>query len=232
MDTSGNGLANSALYAVMLWSAVLAALRMRSLRPLRAPFPAAALTLWLLVAVPSLLQFAFPSIYRALHRAPDLITQHGQWWRLLTAVLVQDGGVGGTAFNLAALAVVAIVAERLWGPCPAPAIFAACALAMNVLGVWWNAEGGGNSGATFGLAMSMAGLALLRGGGSVRVLALPACGAAIALVAIGDGHGVVALFGAALGVAVGMAVGMAPGTAAGMAEPVAALPAHDDRQQA
>ncbi|MFE2425783.1 rhomboid family intramembrane serine protease [Streptomyces sp. NPDC059373] len=228
MDTSGNGLANSALYAVMLWSAVLAALRMRSLRPRRAPFPVAALTLWLLVAVPSLLQLAFPSIYRALHRAPDLITQHGQWWRLLTAVLVQDGGVGGTAFNLAALAVVAVVAERLWGPRPTPAIFAACALAMNVLGVWWNAEGGGNSGATFGLAMSMAGLALLRGDGRVRVLALPACGAAVVLVAIGDGHGVVALFGAALGVA----VGMAPGTAAGMSAPVTALPAHDDRQQA
>lgn len=212
MDTSGNGLANSLLYAALLWLAVLIGGRMRPHRTFTPGRPYGALALWAVVAVPSLLQLTLvPSLYDTLHRDPGLIVHHGQWWRVITAAVVQDGGLHGTLFNLASLAVVGYVGERVWGARAVWGLFAACALLMNLLGVWWNAEGGGNSGATFGLAMTLAGAALLRGDAgpvlpvlrvsALRVPAVLACGAAVALVALGDGHGVVALFGAACGAA-------------------------------
>ena len=39
----------------------------------------------------------------------------GQLWRLLTALLVQDGGVPGTVFNLLGLVLVGVAAERRLG---------------------------------------------------------------------------------------------------------------------
>ncbi len=51
----------------------------------------------------------------SLRRDPDLIRHHGQVWRVLTSVLVQDGGRGGTTFNLVTLAVVGIFASEVWG---------------------------------------------------------------------------------------------------------------------
>ena len=39
----------------------------------------------------------------------------GQLWRLLTALLVQDGGIPGTVFNLLGLVAVGVAAERRLG---------------------------------------------------------------------------------------------------------------------
>ena len=40
----------------------------------------------------------------------------GQLWRLLTALLVQDGGVPGTVFNLLGLVLVGVAAEHRLAP--------------------------------------------------------------------------------------------------------------------
>lgn len=39
----------------------------------------------------------------------------GEWWRLITPLFVQDGGVTGSLFNLVSLFLVGCVAERHWG---------------------------------------------------------------------------------------------------------------------
>lgn len=197
MDTSGSGTVNAALYAVFLVLSIVIGQRLAG--PVRRPV--ATVTLWLLVAIPSVLGLLVPAVYDALHRDPELIAQHGQWWRLVTAVAVQDGGLYGAVFNLVELAVVAWFAERTWGTARTFAIFAICMVTMNLLGVWWNATGGGNSGATFGLAASLAGYALVRRAATPVLLAAGATlVVAVALVALGDGHGVLMLVGAALAV--------------------------------
>lgn len=118
---------------------------LRGGRAARRPHPVA-VVLWLAVAVPSLLQLVRPQIYAALAR--DLVQiGHGEWWRLLTPVLVQDGGLAGTAYNLVTLALTAPAATALWRPLRAVAVFVAGALVFNLPATYvWHDAGGGNSG--------------------------------------------------------------------------------------
>ncbi|MEV8523869.1 hypothetical protein AB0451_06845 [Streptomyces sp. NPDC052000] len=153
--------------------------------------PRAAIGLWLLVAIPSLLQFAFPQLYDALHRDSDLIIDQHQWWRAFTSFMVQDGGVGGTAFNLFVLAVIAIAAERVWGTRMLLVMVPALLLVFSVdTFLVHGPPGGGNSGLTFRLATSIAGLALLTRPSRRHYLlagAIVVDGAVLLL--LGDGHG-------------------------------------------
>src|SRR4051812_408401 len=115
----------------------------------RARVPLPAVALWLLVAVPSLLQFVIPGIYGLLHRDSGLIMDHGQWWRPYTSFLVQDGGVMGAAFNLVTLAIFGVLAVRLWGSRVAIVIFFGSIVLYSVPVFLRPMEpGGGNSGAT------------------------------------------------------------------------------------
>jgi hypothetical protein len=194
---------SSGLYVVMFVLALKAAGRL----PHRDPglWPAAAL--WGLVAVPSLLQFAFPAVYDVLHRDSALVRDGGQWWRPYTSFLVQDGGVSGTAFNLVTLAVVALVAMRVWGPRFTAGIWAGATVLYSVPVFLTPMEpGGGNSGLTFTLAASFAGLAVVAAPGWPSWLAAAAIAADGALVlALGDLHGVPMICGVAIGVGLGLA---------------------------
>ncbi|MCT9092396.1 hypothetical protein N4G70_26520 [Streptomyces sp. ASQP_92] len=184
-------LLSPALYALMivLVMKVSDALPRRTFSP-RNP-PKVAIGLWLLVAIPSLSQFAFPGIYDALHRDSGLIIDHGQWWRAYTSFMVQDGGVGGTAFNLFVLALIGYVAERVWGSRMLSALVPALLLVFSIdTFLVHGPPGGGNSGLTFRLATSIAGLALLTRPGRRQTLlaaAIVADGAVLLL--LGDGHG-------------------------------------------
>jgi Rhomboid family len=207
--TSGGGAIEAVLYALMLMCAVWAALALALLAAggpahLTRRLPAAALGLWLAVAVPSLLQLAFPELLQWLERQPAMIRQ-GQVWRLVTSAVVQDGGIAGMVFNLAALAVIAVVAVRLWGAGRALAIFVAGLLAFNLLATYVSpSTGAGNSGATFTLATSVTGLAavVLRRPLVAGLAALTAADGAM-LLALRDAHGVVVVGGLLLGALVG-----------------------------
>ncbi|NUT41289.1 MAG: rhomboid family intramembrane serine protease [Thermoactinospora sp.] len=117
-------------------------------------------------AVPSLLQFAVPGLEPALMRDPAAISG-GEWWRLATALVVQDGGVFGTLFNLAFLAVLGYVAERAFGPARWLLLYVSGAVAGEAAGHLLNDPGAGNSIALCGLA---AGLALAAPGTLERSL--------------------------------------------------------------
>ena len=130
-----------------------------------------AVALWAIVAIPSLVQLAYPPLYDALSRQPELI-RDGQWCRIVSSVVVQDGGLPGTLFNLAFLAVIAILAVPLWGPVRTFVLFVAGAVVFNLPVVFLSpSAGGGNSGATFFLATSMVGLLLVRRSSARVVLA-------------------------------------------------------------
>ncbi|MEV4107032.1 rhomboid family intramembrane serine protease [Nonomuraea sp. NPDC049695] len=117
--------------------------------------PYATAATFAITAVPSLLQFVIPGLEPALMRDPAAI-RGGEWWRLVTALVVQDGGLWGTLFNLASLAVLGYCAERSFGPARWLALYAAGALAGEISGYLTNDPGAGNSIAVCGLAAGLA----------------------------------------------------------------------------
>jgi membrane associated rhomboid family serine protease len=204
VSTSGGGTLNAVLYVTMLACAIRAAVVVLGAelgRLVRRP-PAPAVALWLVVAVPSLLQAPFPGVLRSLERDPDLIRGHGQWWRLFTAVLVQDGGAAGTVFNLVVLALIGIVAVRVWGGTRALIIFGVAAVTFNIGATFVSPfAGAGNSASTFALATSVTGVAMVtRPQRVTALLAAITAGCGIALLALLDAHGEAVLGGLVMGV--------------------------------
>jgi len=206
MDTSGRGILNAVLYAVVLSLVLPVALHLPAARRGRvgrpgSAVPLAAVALWAVVAVPSLVQPAVPELYGALYRDPGLVLARHQWWRVVTAIVVQDGGVPGTAWNLAVLAPVAVLGVRARGARQAAGIFWGCGIALNLGALVVSPSGGGNSGATYALALSIAVLAwTTRLGRASELRTAGAVVAAAALVALRDLHGVAMLVGALVGV--------------------------------
>jgi membrane associated rhomboid family serine protease len=157
MDTSGESTLSIVLFLVVLVFGLQVAVRL----PVRnRRFPVVALALTVIIGVPSLLQFIFPAISDVFSRQPSLELQ-GQWWRALTAVLAQDGGLVGAIFNLAVVAVVTVLGERAWGRWRMLLLFLLPSIILNLLAVAWNAPGGGSSFASDGLLLSMCALGVL-----------------------------------------------------------------------
>lgn len=204
MATAGSGV----VFLVSFWVAVGAAVF--SVQPLLAgrhllrTVPRAGWLLWLAVAVPSVLQIPFPGLYDAWHRSASAVLDDHQWWRVLTALVVQDGGVAGTISNLVLLAGALLICLPLWGARASALAFLVSGVALNVAAVLAGAEdGAGNSAATLSLLASLPALAFAvlpehrwrAVAGAVVVSA-----AAIAMIVVNDGHGVAALLGLLLGV--------------------------------
>ncbi|MFI5910652.1 rhomboid family intramembrane serine protease [Dactylosporangium sp. NPDC051541] len=183
------------LYLVLLITAGRAGSGLRG--PRRHP-PIATCALFAAVATFSFLQLlAAPALFTALRRDRAAIAD-GQVWRLLTSTVVQDGGWPGTIFNLIALAVLGILAERLWGT----RHWLALALVVQVLGSLWGLVvqpvGAGTSLVDFGLAGALATTAALA---TRHPLGFVALAAGLALLLLGDIHGGAALSGALFAVA-------------------------------
>lgn len=114
--------------------------------------PVVTLVFLLLTAVPSILQFFLPGLEPTLMRAPG----SGDWWRMFTSLVVQDGGIGGTLFNLVSLAVIGYFAEQAFGPWRWILLYAGGAAAGQVAGYLFADPGAGNSIAVCGLAAGLA----------------------------------------------------------------------------
>lgn len=208
MTASGDGILNAVLYAALLALCLplgLAASRGRD-RP-RTTFltrreAIGALAIWLVVAIPSLAQAMDPALLPALWRDPQRVLGQGEAWRALTSGVVQDGGTAGTLFNLAILAVVAPVGVRAWGIGRAVLILVVAQLVFGVAAtVLVPQPGAGNSAATFALATSLAGRALVAvPDPGVRARAAGVAVISVACLVLGDAHGIAMLTGLALGV--------------------------------
>ena len=197
-------MSTSTLYAVGLYAAYLAGaieLRARPTGGHARRLPRATLALAVLVAVPTTLQFFFPAVVDLFERNPSRIAA-GEWWRLATSLLVQDGGVTGSVFNMIGLLLVGSVAERYWGGRRCVIVFALGGIAANAVALAWQPVGAGNSVANFALAGSVV-VACLRSHRSrlVSLTALLALGAETWLMLLKDIHGAAALVGVATAVA-------------------------------
>lgn len=168
--------------------------------------PFGALAVWLPVAVCSVLQGLVPSLETQLRRDPFLINTGGQWWRIFTSALVQDGGFGGTVFNLVALAMVVLLAARVWG-IPRMLIVLVCSqLIFNLLCTFVFPEvGAGNSGAALALATSIIGVvAVLEPRRRDLFLGAAVLVAGIVMMCLHDAHGEAVLIGLVVGAVAGV----------------------------
>ena len=109
------------------------------------------LTILVLTAIPGLAQLAWPVLLTRFERDPVAIAD-GEWWRLVTTLVFQDGGVVGTAFNLITLAVLGALAEPLLGRPRWLVLYLGGAAVGEAAGILFDSVGAGNSVAVCGLA--------------------------------------------------------------------------------
>lgn len=123
-------------------------------------FPLVTAIVFGVTAAGAIAQALVPGLPAALERAPAGL--HGEWWRLVTALVVQDGGIFGTASNLFFLALVGTAAEQALSRTRWLVQYAGTGLAAELVGYAWQPIGAGNSIAICGLTGGLA-LALWRG---------------------------------------------------------------------
>ncbi|WP_327138771.1 rhomboid family intramembrane serine protease [Nocardia sp. NBC_01327] len=136
------------------------------------------------------------------------------WWRPVTSVFMQNGGVSGTLWNLATLAIMAALAEWIWGAPLMLALFAAGALLPGhvdaLVGITSVSSASrnfaGSSAATYFLGATVAAVLLLRTPAArERLLALAAPTLGLILwFAQDNAHGLVVVYGFVLGLAVAL----------------------------
>lgn len=188
------------VYLVVLCSAS-AAWQFGSARaPLAAVRPWATLVTVVLVGVPSMVQLALaPGLQDAWERDAGA-TGDGEVWRLVTALVVQDGGWVGTIFNLAILLWIGVLAEAAWGRRRWVAIALCSGVGAQVWGWVVQPVGAGNSVLVFGLAASLLVRGLFGSAVASRVAGAVGLAAALVLLVGGDLHGGAAAIGALVAV--------------------------------
>lgn len=143
--------------------------------PRHSALPTAPLTLavFVVTASVSIAGLLDEHLLHTLRRDGDAISS-GQAWRLITSLVVQDGGVPGTLFNLLGLLAVGAFAERALGRPIWSAAYLAGALTGEIVG-WagWQPIGAGNSVGVCGLAGALA--VAIAAGDDADVLAAIVC---------------------------------------------------------
>lgn len=174
----------------------------------RPPVPRATMVLALVTAAVSTAGNLAPGVLAALGRDRDLLMA-GQWWRIITPLLVQDGGWAGMAFNLAVLLIAGTFAETLHGPRTTVTGYLLAGVVSEVAAytVLQHQGFAGNSVANLGLCGMYLVTMARDSHGVTRALSAVGLMAGAGLLATGDLHGV----GFATGVAAGVvAVALRP----------------------
>lgn len=162
---------------------------------------------WLVVAACSGAQLVWPVLGEWGRRDITAIEQ-GQWWRLLTSMVLQDGGVLGTVLNLVTLAISLWLLTPLGRWWQVPVGFLATGVVGNLL-TWWvlGVDGAGSSLATIAVMISGVVLAtrLSRADAPdplvLRLVPLVVIAAAtVTSAALGDNHWLAVLVGTAGGI--------------------------------
>ena len=167
------------------------------------PWVAVALTTLAVAGV--VLQLTWPGAMDALDSDPS----RPGWWRVVTSVFMQNGGFAGAAWNIVTLAVVAALAEWFWGRGLTLVLFLAGILLPEHIDTLLGIAGGpvdprnfaGSSGATYFLAATLVVPLFLRGRElKERLIPAAVVGLGLAMWFVqGNGHGLVAVYGAVIG---------------------------------
>lgn len=129
-------------------------------------FPILTAAVFVLTAAPGLYQLADPTRLARWERDPAQISD-GQWYRLATSLVTQDGGPLGLVSNLTFLAVLGVAAERRLGRWRWLLLYLGGAAVGQSAGLLFHTVGAGNSIAICGLAGGL--LAAFSRGGAERL---------------------------------------------------------------
>lgn len=113
--------------------------------------PVATIAALFVITVFMILQGLEPAVLAALRRNLPALGA-GEWWRVLSPLLVQADGLGQFAANFAGLAIVGAAVERQMGGWWWTALVLAGAVAGEAAGYAWDPTGAGSSLAVCGLA--------------------------------------------------------------------------------
>ena len=220
MDTTGSSIASIVVALLVLAVFLRSALGMVRQNARPRGFPWLTLVLVVVIGVPSIGQYlGWTAVGDALRREPQLTLHHGEWWRVLTSLLAQDGGIWAAVYSLAVVAVVITLSSWIQGPWLTLAIFVFCSIVLNLLALGWNAVGGGTSFASDGTMLSVLVMGLvLAKDRVVMISAIIAIAGGILLVVLWDAHGVAILLGAAIGAVHGLSARAARPAVTGSAD--------------
>jgi membrane associated rhomboid family serine protease len=132
-------------------------------------FPVLTTAAVIVATVAAIVQYAVPAVVPALQRDIDGLAE-GEWWRLVTPLLVQTLGWHQVLANLMTLALIGFFAEQLMSRWRWLLLFVAGTAGGQIAAYAWGEPGGGASIAICGLAGGTA-VALLVGRGPVPWLA-------------------------------------------------------------
>jgi membrane associated rhomboid family serine protease len=113
-------------------------------------FPGLTLVVAVVTTAGLVVQELVPGTLGNLERSPA--AWHGDWWRWVTSLLVQDGHLGGGVFNIAGLLLCGVAAEQVVRRAVWLFAYLGAGLTGQLFGHWWQPVGGGNSVAVCGLA--------------------------------------------------------------------------------
>lgn len=159
--------------------------------------PFLTLACFLVIAAFSFAQLVIePNLLPLLMRDAERIYSE-QPWRLLTSLLVQDGGWAGAAFNLVGLLATGTVAERVLGRLQWAMVVAISVAVAQAFALFWQPTGAGNSILNFGLAGAVCAACLLNRPARQLLAPVTIASVCFVLLLVGrDIHGVAALSGA------------------------------------
>ncbi|HEV2931047.1 MAG TPA: rhomboid family intramembrane serine protease [Propionibacteriaceae bacterium] len=163
--------------------------------------PIATMSVLAVTTVVTVLQFPFPAVRLALWRDPDALAA-GQWWRLVTALLVQNDPWWQILIVFALIAGIGVIAERLFGPGRWLLLYVGCGVVGQAFGFRWQPYDAGASVAGAGLLGAVCAWLLSPDGpplARVRIWGVAWPLAGLALTAAGDMHGPPLLLGFGLG---------------------------------
>ncbi|MFJ3913837.1 hypothetical protein [Streptomyces vinaceus] len=204
----------TAALMVLMFKGGLALVGEGTLRGRRIPWAAVTLTGLALTGVA--LQLCWSGVMDMFDADPA----RSGWWRVLTSVFMQNGGLFGGAWNIATLAAVAALADWFWGTGLTLGLFLAGVLLPEHIDALFGAGGhhstdprnfAGSSGATYFLGATLAAALLLRAVHELRTGQETAQGKQLLLAAgvpvLGlamwfaqsNGHGLVSVYGFLLG---------------------------------
>ena len=100
-------------------------------------------------AVTAAMYWRWPELGPLLERDPKMLT--GEWWRFVTTWLVQTDGWQQVLLNSAGLLIYGTLVEQTIGRRWWVVAYVVAGLVGEVVGIWWQPVGGGNSVAICGL---------------------------------------------------------------------------------
>ena len=111
----------------------------------------------LITSIVTIFQFFQPEVLNILRRDPERLAS-GEWWRIITPLLVHSDGWGQYIFNIVCIIVIGIEVERLYGKIDFLFLYLAGGLIGEIAGYAWEPYG---AGASVGLCGLLGGLYII-----------------------------------------------------------------------